>query len=88
MNCNLGIPAPGLRTLDPSNLLSTWPPKSFMNTRFCGPRHISTTGVALHLTPKQVRVHYELHCDSLITKQIREEIPVRTTVFPQHRTSV
>ena len=77
-----------LRALDPSKLLSTSPTKSFRNTRFNGPRHISTTGVALHLNPNQAHVHYELHCDATITKQVREKIPVRTTVFPQHRTSV
>jgi len=29
-----------LRTFDPNSLLSTWQPKSFWNTRFCGPRHL------------------------------------------------
>ena len=72
----------------PQQPSSTSPPISFRNTRFCGPHRISTAGVALHLTPKQAHVHYELHSDALIAEQIREEIPVRTTVFPQHRTSV
>lgn len=79
---------PRLKTLDPSTLLSTSPPKSFRNTSLCGTRHISTTGVALNLTLRQTHVRKELHSDSLITKQIREEIRIWTIVFPQHRTSV
>jgi len=50
--------------------------------------HISTTSVALHLTPKQSHVLQELDNHCLVTEQAREKYLVRTNVFPQHRTSV
>jgi len=63
---------PRLRTLDSSGLLSTSPTKSFRNTRFCGPRHISTTCVALHLTPNQAHVLKKLHGEAMIAEKVRE----------------
>jgi hypothetical protein len=41
---------------DPSNPPLTSPTKSFRNTGICGPRHISTVGITLHLTSKQADV--------------------------------
>jgi hypothetical protein len=79
---------PRLRTLSPSNLPSTTPTKSFRKISFCGTRHISTTSVALHLTPKQSHFLQELDNHCLFTKQAREKYLVPNIVFPQHRTSV
>jgi hypothetical protein len=73
---------PRLRTLGPSNLPSTSPTKSFRNISFCRTRHISTTSVALHLTPKQAHILQELDNDCLVTEQAREKYLVRTIVFP------
>jgi hypothetical protein len=46
----------GLVSHGTTNLPSTSPTKSFRNTGIYGPLHISTTVVALHLTPKQAYV--------------------------------
>ena len=40
----------------------------------CGPRHISTAGVALHLTPKQAHIFHELDSHVPVTEQIREKV--------------
>ena len=62
--------------------------KSFRNTRLYGPRHTSTTGVALHITPKQAHVVQKLHSEAVITEEVREKIPFRTIVLQRHATSI
>jgi hypothetical protein len=74
-------------TYTPSNLPSTSPPESFRNIRLCGPGHILMAGDALHLTPKQAHVLREQYGHGLITEELCEKKLVRSTVFPQHRTS-
>jgi hypothetical protein len=46
----------GLISHGTTTLPSTLPTKSLRNTGIYGPLHISTTVVALHLTPKQAHV--------------------------------
>jgi len=77
-----------LITPDPSNPPVTSPTKSCRKTGICGPRHISTAGITLHLTSKQADVLWELIRDWLFTEQVHQKIPVQTTVIPQHPTSV
>jgi len=43
---------------------------------------ISGPRVSLHLILKQAHVLQKLHSEALIAEQVREKIPVRTTVFP------
>jgi hypothetical protein len=50
------LDGPGLRTLRPSNVPSTPATKHLRNIRICAPHHITTTGIALHLTMKQAHV--------------------------------
>jgi len=38
---------------DPKNLLLTPPTKTFRMSGICGPRHNTTAGITLHLTPRQ-----------------------------------
>ena len=40
----------------PSNTPVTSPTEAFSNIAICRPRHISATGIAVHLTPKQTDV--------------------------------
>jgi hypothetical protein len=49
------------------------PRESFRNIRLCGPGHITTTGAALYLTPKQAHVIQEQDSDGLVTEQVREK---------------
>jgi hypothetical protein len=53
----------------------------------CGPRHITTAGITLHLTPKQPDVFQVLNRHGFFTEKIHQKISVRTTVIPQHPTS-
>ena len=66
-------------TPGPSNTFSTLPPKSVGTVLVCGPRHISSTDVTLHLTPNQAHV-LELNRQFHVSKQVREKFPVRCTV--------
>ena len=53
----------------------------------CGPRHIATAGITLHLTPKQPDIFKVLNRHGFVTKKIHEEESVRCIVIPQHPTS-
>jgi len=61
-------------------------------------RHLNLSGILgsadhvisrpLHLTPNQAHVLKKLHSEAMIAEKVREKIPVRTTVFPKHPTSI
>jgi hypothetical protein len=57
-----------LTTPSPTNHPSTSPTKSLIGTGIYIPLHISTTFVALHLTPKQARVLKKLNGQGLFSK--------------------
>jgi hypothetical protein len=57
--------------------------KSFRDIWLCGPGHISTTGVALHVTPNQAHVLEKLYGDGLAAEEVCEEFLV-WSIFPQH----
>jgi len=56
-------------TPDPSNTLSTSPPKSVRTIEVCGPRHISLADTTLHLTRDETHVLQELNRQFLVTKK-------------------
>jgi hypothetical protein len=69
-------------TPDPSNTLPTLPSKSFITIAVCGPRHISSADVTLHVTPNETHVLEKLNCQFHVSKKTREKILIRCTVFP------
>lgn len=50
--------------------------------------HVISQPQLLHCTSLRSRPTTMWKCIASLTKQVREDIPVRTTVFPQHRTSI
>ena len=60
----------------------------FQKPGICGPRHISTTGITLHRTPKQADVLQERNGVGFLAEKVHQKEPVRIIVIPQHSTSV
>jgi len=74
--------------LTPLTTPLTSPTKSFTETGIYGPRHISTSRITHHLIPKQSDVLQELNRYWFVTEQVHQKTSARSTVIPQHRTSV